>query len=241
MTALHTMADFNLYFGLGIEHILTWDALDHILFVSALCLRYRFTDWRKVAIMVTAFTIGHSITLVLSVLGYFKMPVDWIEFMIPLTIAGTALNNLFYQSGKSTGKLPLIYFFALFFGMIHGLAYANLLLDLEGGENLGSHLLAFNLGIEVAQLLVVAVVLFLTFIFVEQLKIPQQWWLGVISSIILTFSLKMAFERIPEFKTHTQTAITNEKTTLCMPGLICRFGNGPEHSEQSGLQSRQQV
>ena len=235
------MGDFNLYFGLGIEHILTWDALDHILFVSALCLRYRLTDWKKVVIMVTAFTIGHSITLVLSVLGYFKMPVDWIEFLIPLTIAATAVNNLFYRPGKKTAKLPLIYFFALFFGMIHGLAYANLLLDLEGGENLTSHLLAFNLGIEVAQLLVVAVVLFLSFIFVENLKIPQQWWLAVISSVILVFSIKIALQRIPEYNTNTQTAITNEKTTLCMYGTVCRIGNGPEHSEQSRFQSWEQV
>ena len=90
------MQDFNLYFGLGVEHILTWDALDHILFVTALCPRYKFSDWKKVAVLVTAFTIGHSITLILSVFGYVTVPVAWIEFLIPLTIAGTALNNLFF-------------------------------------------------------------------------------------------------------------------------------------------------
>ena len=93
------MQDFNLYFGLGVGHILTWDALDHILFVTALCLRYRFPDWKKVAIMVTAFTIGHSITLALSVFGLIKVPVAIIEFLIPLTIAGTAINNLFFKPG----------------------------------------------------------------------------------------------------------------------------------------------
>lgn len=201
------MQDFNLYFGLGVEHILTWDALDHILFITALCLRYRIQDWKKIFILVTSFTIGHSITLVLSVLGHVKMDVEWIEFLIPLTIAGTALSNLFYKPGRQHSKLSLIYFLALFFGMIHGLAYANLLLDLEGGQNLSSHLLAFNLGIEVGQLFVVAVVLLLSYIFVEKFKIGQGWWIGILSSIILLFSLKMAIERIPSIRKPTQTAI----------------------------------
>ncbi|ULQ57282.1 HupE/UreJ family protein [Flavihumibacter rivuli] len=199
------MADFNLYFSLGVDHILTWDALDHILFVAALCLRYQWKDWKLVAIMVTAFTIGHSITLALSVLGIFKLPVAWIEFLIPLTIAGTAANNLVVARKEQKARFPVIYFFALFFGMIHGLAYANLLLDLEGNTNLTSHLLAFNLGIEVAQLLVVAVVLTLSFIFVQLLKLPRLWWIATVSVMILLFSLKMATERIPDTGT-TQTA-----------------------------------
>lgn len=201
------MQDFNLYFGLGVGHILTWDALDHILFVTALCLRYRFTDWKKVAIMVTAFTIGHSITLALSVFGWVKLPVAVIEFLIPLTIAGTAANNLAVKPAGKREKLPLIYFFALFFGMIHGLAYANLLLDLEGTEQLPVHLFAFNLGIEVAQLLVVAVVLTLSFIFVDRFKLSQLWWIRVLSVLILLFAFKMAIERIPSLRSHTQTAI----------------------------------
>jgi hydrogenase/urease accessory protein HupE len=219
------MQDFNLYFGLGIEHILTWDALDHILFVTALCLRYRLADWKKVAILVTAFTIGHSLTLVLSVLGYITVAVPWIEFLIALTIAGTALNNLLYKPGTKTEKLPVIYFFALFFGMIHGLAYANLLLDLEGGQNLTSHLLAFNLGIEVGQLLVVAVVLVLTFIFVEKLKLPQRWWIAGWSVLILLFALKIAIERIPEKKETIQTAIEyHEKNPVSVERIVGWIG-----------------
>jgi hydrogenase/urease accessory protein HupE len=235
------MQEFNLYFGLGVEHILSWSALDHILFVSALCLRYQFGDWRKVAILVTAFTIGHSITLALSVFGIIKLAVAWIEFAIPLTIAATALNNLMARPAPSGSRLPVIYFFALFFGMIHGLAYANLLLDLEGSESLPSHLLAFNLGIEVAQLLVVAVVLTLSFIFVHYFTIPQRWWLWVLSGLILVFSLKMALERLPDLHTHSQTAITNEKSTFSLPGSMRRIGLCPEPAEQSRLQSREQV
>ena len=193
------MRDFNLYFKLGIEHILTWEAMDHILFVTALCLRYLLRDWRKVIILVTAFTIGHSITLALSALGYVAFSTKWIEFMIPLTIVATAINNLIQkpQQVDHPSKLPLIYFFALFFGLIHGLAYANTFLSLEGKEGLLGHLLAFNLGIEVAQLLVVAVILVITFIFVQLLKLSRLWWIRIASALILVASIKMAFKRFP--------------------------------------------
>src|SRR5580700_3490279 len=139
------MTDFNLYFRLGTEHILTWEALDHILFVTALCLRYLIKDWKKVVILVTAFTIGHSVTLALSALGLVHFSTKWIEFLIPVTIVATAINNLIQKNKDvdQTTKLPLIYFFALFFGLIHGLAYANTFLSLEGSEGLVAHLLAF--------------------------------------------------------------------------------------------------
>ena len=194
-----SMLDFNLYFRLGIEHILTWDALDHILFVTALCLRYLVRDWKKVVVLVTAFTIGHSITLALSALGYVHVSAKWVEFLIPVTIVATALNNLLQRSQRveHPSSLPVIYFFALFFGLVHGLAFAGTFLSLEGKEGLVGHLLAFNLGIEVAQLVVVAAVLAISYIFVQLLKTPILWWLRIGSMIILAASLKMAFERFP--------------------------------------------
>src|ERR1700761_7022966 len=155
------MQDFKLYFGIGIDHILNWEALDHILFIAALCLRYLVKDWKKVVVLVTAFTIGHSITLALSALGLVHFPTRWIEFLIPVTIIATALNNLFQRSREveHPSRLPVIYFFALFFGLIHGLAFASSLLSLIGRDGgLVVPLLAFNLGIETAQLLVVAVI-----------------------------------------------------------------------------------
>ena len=193
------MQDFNLYFKLGTEHILTWEALDHILFVSALCLRYLIKDWKKVIVLVTAFTIGHSITLALSALGYVHVSTKWIEFLIPITIVATAINNLLQKNNsvEQSSKFPLIYFFALFFGLIHGLAYASSFLSLEGKEGLVGHLLAFNVGIEVAQLLVVAIVLSISFIFVQMLKLKRFWWMRIASVLILISSLKMAFDRFP--------------------------------------------
>jgi hypothetical protein len=193
------MQDFNLYFRLGTEHILTWEALDHILFVTALCLRYLLKDWKKVIVLVTAFTIGHSITLALSAVGWVHFSIKWIEFLIPVTIVLTAINNLLQKLAQveKPSKWPMIYFFALFFGLIHGLAYANTFLSLEGKEGLVGHLLAFNLGIEVAQLLVVAVVLAISFIFVQTMKLQRFWWIRGASLIILIASTKMAFDRFP--------------------------------------------
>jgi hypothetical protein len=199
LNTLIAMGDFNLYFRLGTQHILTWEAMDHILFVSALCLRYLLKDWKKVVVLVTAFTIGHSATLALSALQLVHFPAKWIEFFIPLTIGATAINNLLQKKNQveHPSKLPLIYFFALFFGLIHGLAYANTFLSLEGSEGLVLHLFAFNLGIEVAQLLVVAVVLAISFIFVQLLKLPRLLWMRIASGIILLASIKMSIERFP--------------------------------------------
>src|SRR5215211_4882222 len=151
------MQDFWLYFQLGLEHILDWQGYDHMLFIAALCLRYLLKDWRKVLILVTAFTIGHSITLALSVLSYINIPSAWIEFLIPVTIVITALSNLFQPNTEPKRKFPLIYFYALFFGLIHGLGFSNYLKSLLGrGTSVVSELLAFNLGLEAGQLIIVA-------------------------------------------------------------------------------------
>ena len=193
------MGDFKLYFGIGIEHILNPEALDHILFVAALCLRYLMKDWKKVIVLVTAFTIGHSVTLALSALGLVHFATRWIEFLIPLTIVATALNNLVQRKDRveHPSRLPLIYFFALFFGLIHGLAFAGTLVSLVGKDDLILPLLAFNLGIEAAQLVVVAAILLISFIFVQAIKIRRIWWVRGASALVLLASLKMAFDRWP--------------------------------------------
>jgi HupE / UreJ protein len=193
------MQDFKLYFGVGIDHILNWEALDHILFVSALCLRYLVKDWKKVVVLVTAFTIGHSITLALSALGLVHFATRWIEFLIPVTIIATAINNLTQRKSQveHPSRLPVIYFFALFFGLIHGLAFANTLISLIGRDGIVVPLLAFNLGIEAAQLLVVAVILAISFIFVQLIRLKRVWWVWGVSALVLIASLRMAVQRWP--------------------------------------------
>lgn len=193
------MEDFKLYFGIGTDHILNWEALDHILFVAALCLRYLAKDWKKVVVLVTAFTIGHSITLALSALGFVHIATRWIEFLIPLTIVATAINNLLQRRSQVEypSRLPVIYFFALFFGLIHGLAFASSLISLVGKDDILVPLLAFNLGIEAAQLLVVAIILAISFIFVQLMKVRRIWWVWGVSTLVLLASLKMAVDRWP--------------------------------------------
>lgn len=196
------MQDFTFYFQLGTEHILTPDAIDHILFVTALCLRYLWKDWKKVVVLVTAFTIGHSLTLALSALNLIHVNAGWIEFFIPLTIAATSINNIVQYSPEQKSRLPLIYFFALFFGLIHGLAFAGQFLSLEGKQGLISHLLAFNLGIEAAQLLIVLIVLLLSYMIVQLLKLPRLIWLRGASAVILVISLFWAYKRFPYHKNY---------------------------------------
>jgi hypothetical protein len=196
------MQDFTFYFKLGTEHILTPDALDHILFVTALCLRYLWKDWKKVVVLVTAFTIGHSLTLALSALNLIHVNAGWIEFFIPLTIAATCINNIVQHHSEQKSRLPLIYFFALFFGLIHGLAFAGQFLSLEGKEGLISHLLAFNVGIEAAQLLIVLIVLLLSYMIVQLLKLPRLAWLRGASAVILVLSLFWAYKRFPYYKNY---------------------------------------
>src|SRR3954468_23770496 len=156
------MSEFRLYFDLGRDHILDYkNGYDHILFVIALCALYLLRDWRRVLILVTAFTIGHSITLALSTLRIINVPVDLIEFLIPVTIFITAGSNIFKnEENLSDRALQINYFYAAFFGLIHGLGFSNYLRSILGRDkSIISQLLAFNLGLEFGQIIIVVIFL----------------------------------------------------------------------------------
>jgi len=192
------MNDFGLYFQIGYEHIANLRGIDHILFVAALCLRYQFTDWRKILILVTAFTIGHSITLALSVFNVVSYSVKWIEFLIPVTIVITAISNVFVKKFVFKSKFPIIYFFALFFGLVHGLGFSSYLKSLLGSDhNVVWQLLAFNLGLEAGQIMIVTGILLISFIFVNILKLNRREYLLYISGGIFGIALQMAIDRQP--------------------------------------------
>jgi hydrogenase/urease accessory protein HupE len=192
------MNDFGLYFELGYEHIADLRGIDHILFVMALCLRYQFEDWRKILVLVTAFTIGHSITLAMSVFNLLDYPVKWIEFLIPVTIMVTAISNVFVKKFVYRSRFPVIYFFALFFGLIHGLGFSNYLKSLLGtNSNIVPQLLAFNVGLEVGQLLIVSCVLLISFIFVTILKCNRREYILYLTGGIFAIAVQMAIERFP--------------------------------------------
>lgn len=180
------MSEFELYFTLGREHILDIKGYDHILFVIALCAIYQIKDWKNVLILVTAFTIGHSLTLALAVLDIISVNKSLIEFLIPVTIFITALFNIAQGgSGSSTRRVNLNYLFALFFGLIHGMGFSNYLKSLLGkNQDLITQLFAFNIGIEVGQILIVAVTMVLGFITIDIFKRSQRDWNLIISSAV---------------------------------------------------------
>jgi hypothetical protein len=190
------MHEFWMYTQIGFNHIANLSGMDHILFVAALCIRYQLSDWKKWLILVTAFTIGHSVTLVLSVFNYLDFTTNWIEFLIPVTILITSISNMFVKKFSFNTKFPVIYFFALFFGLVHGLGFSFYLKSLLGmQQNIAPALLAFNLGLEIGQILIVMAILVISFIFVTLLKAPRRDIILIVSGGILTLSLQMAIER----------------------------------------------
>ncbi len=191
------MPDFFFYFGLGWNHIISMDASDHQLFILALASVYTFIDIKQVLILVTAFTIGHSLTLALSVMDIVRISGKWVEFLIPCTIFITALNNLI-RIDKKGGSMKVNYYLALFFGLIHGMGFANALrIMLARDQSLGIGLLGFNVGLEAGQVIVVAVILILALFFLKYLKITRRDWTFFLSSGVFALSAKMAVERMP--------------------------------------------
>ena len=190
------MQDFWLYFQEGLHHILGSNALDHQLFIAALAIIFTWQDWRQVLILVTAFTVGHSLTLVLSVLDYVRFDSDWVEFLIPCTIFITAVLNFFIRD--FTGRhLKINYFLALFFGLIHGMGFANTIrMMLASDQSIATGLFAFNVGIEAGQLVVVAIILTVTYFCLEIIKVPRRYWVWVISGIAGLLALEMAVSRV---------------------------------------------
>lgn len=191
------MQDFGIYFGWGWEHIISRNALDHQLFIAALAAIYILKEWKQVLILVTAFTIGHSLTLALSVLDVIRFSSKWVEFLIPCTIVITAISNLF-QKQFTAKSIRINYFLALLFGLIHGMGFANAIrFALAKDQSLGWSLLGFNLGLEAGQIVVVTCILLFAYIITSIFKVPRREWVIFLSAAVFSISLKMALERIP--------------------------------------------
>ena len=192
------MDDFTLYFQLGWNHILSFDALDHLLFIAALTCLYTLSDWRKVLILITAFTVGHSLTLALSSLNIIKLNNDWVEFLIPLTIVITCLYNLLPQEKGKSKHIQWNYFMALFFGLIHGMGFANTIrFMLAKAQTITIPLLSFNIGIEAGQVIVVMSILYVTYILTASAGLKQKWWTKGMSFICGIIALYMCISRFP--------------------------------------------
>lgn len=193
------MSIFELYFKLGVQHIADLRGYDHILFILTLCVVYKIQEWKKLLILITAFTLGHSLTLVLATFNLIRVDGDLIEFLIPLTIFLTALANVVLDGRKSSPTLHRIkYAAALFFGLIHGLGFSSYLRALLGSEkSILLPLFSFNLGIEVGQILILVLLLLFTALVVDVLKYPRRDWNILLSGAGLGISAILMIERFP--------------------------------------------
>ena len=191
------MDELLLYGRLGFKHIIDLGGVDHILFVLALTLRYIWSDWKKILVLVTSFTIGHSLKLALSTLSLIDISVNWIEFLIPVTILITALSNFWVKDFEFTQRYSAHYGLALFFGLIHGLGFSNYLKSLLGKEaSLLGPLFSFNIGREIGQILIVGVILAISYCLVIVLKIPRKMYVRYGSILAISLSLRMILERL---------------------------------------------
>ncbi|MEO5892751.1 MAG: HupE/UreJ family protein [Ferruginibacter sp.] len=191
------MGDFALYFDTGWHHIISWNALDHILFIIALAAIYLAENWKQVLVLVTAFTIGHSLTLALSVYDVIRFNGKWVEFLIPCTIISTAIFNFFVKDFKPK-SLRINYFLALFFGLIHGMGFANTIrFMLATGEKITVPLISFNVGLEAGQIVVVAFILLIGYLLVNKAGFSRKWWVWTLSTGAILIALNMVVGRWP--------------------------------------------
>ncbi|MCY1485392.1 hypothetical protein D3C87_232180 [compost metagenome] len=191
------MSEFWIYFNTGLRHVLDIHAYDHVLFLIALTIPYAFKDWQRVLLLVTLFTVGHTMALLLSVYGFVQIKVNLVEFLIPITILITAFFHLF-TAGKNSKKesISFIAIVTLFFGIIHGLGFSNYFNTILPGNASAKliPLLEFALGIEAAQVIVVLIVLILSYIVQTVFRFSKRDWTLVMSSFVIGVVIPMVIE-----------------------------------------------
>ncbi|REE16928.1 HupE/UreJ protein [Winogradskyella pacifica] len=185
---------FNVQYGMN--HVLDINGYDHILFLMVLAVPYVFNDWKRVLVLVTTFTLGHTLSLVLAAYGIVSINGELVEFLIPVTILIMAIYNVFTAGKKSkTGKIGLLFFTTLFFGIIHGLGFAREFKMFSGqSENKLELLIEFALGIELAQVIIVFIVLFLGFLCQTVFRFSRRDWVMVISAVVIGLVIPMILE-----------------------------------------------
>ena len=188
------MSQFWLYFKVGLNHVLDIHAYDHVLFLIALMVPYAFKDWKRIFLLVSLFTIGHTLSLLLSVYGVVSVKTSLVEFLIPITILVTAIFHLF-TAGKSSKNesITFVAIVTLFFGVIHGLGFSNYFKTILPGKASDKllPLLEFALGIEAAQIIVVLVVLIIAYIVQTFFRFSKRDWALVMSAFIIGVVLPM--------------------------------------------------
>jgi hypothetical protein len=191
------MEDFQLWFPIGMEHILDFAGYDHICYVAALAIVYHFRTWKPLLIQVTAFTIGHSLSLAASIFGIIKVPQNVVEIIIPITIMLTCGINISTTFQTQAFAKKANYAFALLFGLVHGLGFSYLLKEMLGKEeSVIAPLLAFNIGLEAGQIAILLIVLSITFLTEKSKIIKSTHWIQAVSIAIFIVALRLLFERV---------------------------------------------
>jgi hypothetical protein len=182
---------FNVQYGMN--HVLDPNGYDHVLFLMVLAVPYVFKDWKRILLLVSMFTLGHTLSLVLAAYGIVSVNAALVEFLIPVTILITALYNVFTAGKKDkANSIGLLFFATLFFGLIHGLGFAREFKMFAGqSENKLELLIEFALGIELAQIIVVFVVLFLGFLFQTLFRFSKRDWVMVLSAVVVGLVIPM--------------------------------------------------
>lgn len=185
--------DFLFNVEYGVNHVLDINAYDHVLFLIVLTIPYLFRDWKRVLLLVSTFTLGHTLSLILAAYGVVSVNASLIEFLIPVTILIVAVFNIF-TAGKGARKerIGVLFFTTLFFGLVHGLGFAREFQMLLGDtDNKLILLLEFALGIEIAQVIIVFIVLFLGYIIQTVFRFSKRDWIMVISAIVVGLVIPM--------------------------------------------------
>jgi len=185
---------FNVQYG--INHVLDINGYDHLLFLMVLAVPYAFKDWKRVLLLVSMFTLGHTLSLVLAAYGIVSVSGKLVELLIPVTILTTAIYNVFTASKKDkSNKISLLFFATLFFGLVHGLGFAREFKMFAGqSENKLELLIEFALGIEIAQVIIVFVVLFIGFLCQTIFRFSRRDWVMVLSAIVIGLVIPMMFQ-----------------------------------------------
>jgi len=190
------MDNFKLYIELAFKHVLDWQAYDHILFFIVLAVIYNFNDWKKGLWLITMFTIGHTLTLGLATYDIVTVKTSIIEFLIPLTIFITAVVNVVTINKNNFHRSNINVFFAFFFGLIHGLGLSGFLkMTLLEGDAKLLPLLEFALGVELAQIIIVVIILAAGYIAQYFLRIKKRDWILALSSIVIGIVIPMLTDR----------------------------------------------
>jgi hypothetical protein len=183
----------------GVNHVLDINAYDHVLFLIVLTVPYLFKDWKRVFLLVTMFTLGHTISLLLAVYGAVNIKSSIIEFLIPITIFIVALFNVFTSGkGAQQEKIGILFFSTLFFGLVHGLGFAGeFRMYIGKTQSKLIPLLEFALGIEIAQVIIVFLVLFLGYVFQTVFRFNKRDWIMVISAVVVGLVIPLLLNNYP--------------------------------------------